>query len=413
VAEPQDPERRRPPAAEAGVRRNGSARQPTLPRPLFTGAAIASIGGPLALIALYVPGAAGRSISAAGTTTLLAVAAFCVPLAIWLAYSEHVVSAGGLAAFVEAAAGRTAARAQAIVWTVSYFLYLPYTVTYVVYDVLPPVFPGIVPYRASLELALPVAIYAFVLAPQLFVFGALSVGAVVQLVLVVVLGAFAYVHAGASTSTFTATAGGADTGRGVGGVALLFVCVSLPLFFGAEVRGGGVAVRRGLVSAYLLVAAALVFAAVPLASVSGNLRGAELPGVAMAQAFAGRGLAVAVAVVSAASVVGLIVLEFLALGRLAAWAFGVRVRPALVAIGVPFLIADALSLLNPDRFYSELLRPSLIALWISQLVVFAVFPLLWFRRRRRLVPAGVVLAAVACALAGYGLYTAIITSSGT
>ncbi len=28
------------------------------------------------------------------------------------------------------------------IWAFAYFLYLPYTVTFVVYDLLPPVFPG-------------------------------------------------------------------------------------------------------------------------------------------------------------------------------------------------------------------------------------------------------------------------------
>jgi hypothetical protein len=112
--------------------------------------------------------------------------------------------------------------------------------------------------------------------------------------------------------------------------------------------------------------------------------------------------------------VGLIVLEFLALGRLAHWAFGARIRPALATIGIPFVVADAISLVDPGRFYTDLLRPSLIALWISQLVVFAVFPLFRMRTRaNRLVPAGAAVAAVACALAGYGLYTAIAAGGST
>jgi hypothetical protein len=338
---------------------------------------------------------------------------FGVPLVVWLAFSERVASAGGLAAFVEAAAGKTVARAQALVWAVSYFLYLPYTVTFVVYDVLPVIFPGIRPYRASLELALPAGIYLFVLLPSLIVLGALSVAAIVQLVLVAVLGALTFGHAGAHASSFTAHPGAAATGRGVGGVALLFVCASLPLFFGGEVRGAGRTVRNGLVIAYTAVAATLLFATVPLSSVPSGLRDADLPGVAIAQAYSGRALAVAVGLVSAASVVGLIMLEFLALGRLARWFIGAEIRPALVAIGIPFLVADGISLAGPDRFYTDLLRPSLIALWISQLIVFAVFPLFWLRTRRPLVPLALALAAVACALGGYGLYTAITFSSGT
>src|SRR5262249_58071867 len=72
-------------------------------------------------------------------------------------------SAGGLAAFVEAAAGRGAARVQGLIWTVSYSLYLAYTVAYIVYDLLPVVFPGVRPYRPALELLLPVALVLLVL----------------------------------------------------------------------------------------------------------------------------------------------------------------------------------------------------------------------------------------------------------
>src|SRR5919201_1930123 len=389
------------------------ARQQTLPRLLFFGAAVASIGGPLALVALYLPGAAGDAFASAGLTSALAVVVFLAPLAVWLAYSERVVSAGGLAAFVEAAAGRTAARAQALVWAVSYFLYLPYTITYVVYDVLPVVFPGLGAYRSSLELALPAAVFALVLAPRVLAFGTLALTAAVQVVLAVVLGAVALAHVGAHASSFTTDAGAVGTARGTGGVALLFVCASLPLFFGDEVRGGGRTVRTGLLGSYALVSVVLLFAAVPLASVPAALRDADLPGVAIASAYSGRPLAIAVGVVSAASVLGLVLLEFLALGRLAHWLLGTAITPTLAVIGIPFVVADAISLVDPERFYADLLRPSLIALWMSQLIVFGVFPLFRLRARPRVSASAAAVAAVACALGGYGLYTAVAGNLGT
>jgi len=63
------------------------------------------------------------------------------------------------------------------------------------------------------------------------------------------------------------------------------------------------------------------------------------------------------------------------------------------------LTADAVSLIDPDRFYDDLLKPSLAALFVSQVVVFAVFP----RYRRGSVAIGA--AAAASALAIWGLYT--------
>ena len=41
---------------------------------------------------------------------------------------------------------------------------------------------------------------------------------------------------------------------------------------------------------------------------------------------------------------------------------------------MPFILADAISLVDPDRFYDDLLKPSLGALFVSQLVVFLAFP---------------------------------------
>lgn len=365
---------------------------------VFLGAVVASIGGPLAIVALLLPGAAGNGIRAAGLTTLLAILVFVAPLAIWLGYSERIASAGGLAAFVEAAAGRTAARIQAVIWIVAYFLYLPYTVTQIVYDLLPPVFPGLTPYRSSLELVLPVAISLFAMLPLATSLGVLGVFAGAQLVLVAVLGGVWFAHGGASSSTFTAHVGAADLGRGTGGIALLFVCASLPLFFAAEVRGGSATVRRGLARGYGIVAAFLLFAAVPIAT-----GGA---------AHLSRPLAIAVGLGGAASVAGLIVLELLALGRLVHWLVGTPVRPTLAAIAVPFVVADAISLAGPERFYNDLSRPSLVALFASQIVVFAVYPL--FRRgERRRLPAAVAVAVVAATLAGYGLWTAIASAGSS
>ncbi len=383
-----------------------------VPAVVFTGAVVASIGGPLALVALFLPGGLDNALSASGFATLLAILVFLAPLAVWLGFSERIASAGGLAAFVEAAAGRTLARVQAGIWIVAYFLYLPYTVTYIVYDLLAPVFPGLVAYRSALELLLPVAIVLFVFLPLTGGLAALGVVAVAQLVLVAVVGGLLYAHGGASSSSFTAHVAGAPLGRGVGGVALLFVCASLPLFFGAEVAGGSRTIRRGLAWGYGIVAAFLLFAAVPLAIAGAPFRGAGLPGVTVAQAYSGRPLAVTIALVSAASVATLIVLELLALGRLVHWLAGTAIRPTLAAIGVPFVVADVISLANPDAFYNDLLQPSLVALFASQIVVFAVYPL--FRRgERHRLPAALVATVVATALAGYGLYTAISSAGGT
>jgi hypothetical protein len=352
----------------------------------------------------FLPGVAGDATDSAGLVVLLALAVFAVPLGIWLAYSRRIVSPGGLSAFVNAAAGRPAALAHGWIWSLAYFLYLPYTVTFVVYDVLQPVFPGLHPYRAALELVLPAALVVFVFAPVRWVVASLGVLAAAQVVTLLVLAGFEFAHARAPLASHPA----ADaTGRAVGSSALLFVCASLPLYLGAEVRGGGRTIRRGLAAAVALVGAAFLVAALPLAGVPDSLRDAAVPGAAIAQAYSGRPLAIAVGLLTAGSALALIVAEYLALARLLHWLHGPSVRTVLAWIAVPFLAADAISLVDPTGFYDNLLKPSLGALFVSQLVVFAVFPL--FRRGLLAVAA----AAVASGLAAWGLYTLIAGSAAT
>jgi hypothetical protein len=365
---------------------------------LFVGFAIASIGGPLAL-PNFLPGAAGdEGMASAGLVVLLALAVFVAPLVLWLVYSRRVVSPGGLTAFVEAAAGRRAAVVHGWIWTIAYFLYLPYTITFVVYDILAPAFPGIHPYRWVLELLLPVATVLLVLAPVRAALAALALVGLAQLVLMLVLGGVTLGH----VPVRLAAAPGLDPiGRGVGGTALLFICASLPLYLGAEVRGGSRTVRWGLAAAVGVVGVCFFVAALPLATVPGALRDFPVPAATIAKYYSGRPLEVAVVLGIAAGTLALVVAEYLALGRLLHWLHGLPLRRVLVWIAGPFVVADAVSLVDPEAFYEKLLKPSLGALFVSQFLVFVVFPL--YRRGLRWLP----LVAVACGLAVWGFYTLV------
>lgn len=370
---------------------------------LLTGFAVACIGGPLALPG-FLPGVAGDGVGSAGLVVALSLAVFAVPLAVWLAFSGRVVTGGGLTAFVEAAVGRRAAVAHGWIWALAYFLYLPYTITFVVYDLLEPVFPGVHDYRAALELLLPAAIVAFVFFPLRGVLGTLAVLGLAQVAVLVALAWIELRHAGAA---FAPQPGLNDTGRAVGGTALLFVCASLPLYLGGEIRGGSRTMRRALVAAVALVGAAFLVSAIPLAAVPEPLRDAAVPGAAIARAYSGRGLEVTVGILTAAGTLALVAAEYLALARLLRWLHGIPLRTSYAWIGLPFIALDAISLLDPDRFYDDLLKPSLGALFVAQLAVFAVFP-----RFRRGVPA-LGAAAVASGLAAWGLYTLLFGASAT
>ena len=163
-------------------------------------------------------------------------------------------------------------------------------------------------------------------------------------------------HVGAR---FAAHPGVDATGRATGGAALLFVCASLPLYFGGEVSGGSRTMRRALVAAVAIVGAAFLVAAIPLAAVPESLRNTSVPGAAIAQAYSGRGLAVTVGLLTAGGTLALVVAEYLALARLLQWLHGVPIRTSYAWIAVPFLALDAISIAFPDRFYDDLLKPSL------------------------------------------------------
>ena len=371
---------------------------------LFVGFAVASIGGPLAL-ANFLPGTAGDdAIGSAGLVVVLAVAVFAAPLTLWLVYSRRVVSPGGLTAFVDAAAGRPAALVHGWIWAFAYFLYLPYTITFVVYDVLPPVFPGIVPYRWVLELFFPVAIVVLVLAPLRLALVSLLVVGLAQLVLLLVLGGVTLANVPAR---FAAEPETDPTARAVAGTALLFICSSLPLYLGAEVRGRSRTVRRGLVFAVAVVGLCFFVAAIGMSTVPRVLLEFPVPAAAIAKYYSGRSLEVAVALGIAVGTLALIVAEYLALGRLLHWLHGPPLRRVLLWIAVPFIAADVISLINPDEFYDKLLKPSLGALFISQLIVFLVFPL--FQRGLRWLP----LVAIASGLAAWGFYILVSGTAST
>jgi len=390
------------------------AAPPELDRSLSSGGflaiAIVSIGGPLGLAALYVPGVVRDASASAGLVTVIAPLAFAFPLLIWLRYAREIASSGGLFSFVEAAAGRRVALVQAAIWTVSYLLYLVYTTVFVVYDVLPSVLPGVRPYRSTLEVAIPILLALVVIAgrsPAVFVLVVFAVG---QLALVGFLAVVAIAHAHPMSSFGTTSAAG-DIATASGNTALLFVCGSLPFFFGGEVARPERTIRRGVVAAYLLVAVAVIAAVFPLAANPAFTR-ADIPGVSLVSVYIGHGAGVAVGIGVAASVVGVMLVEYLALTRLLHAVRGVGIPTASRLIAIPLVIGGPLSLIDPERFYADLLKPSLIALWLSQIIVVAVFPL-FLRARNALRPQGIVLVLGGTALMVFGLYSTISNQVAT
>jgi hypothetical protein len=351
------------------------------------------------------PGLLADAGDSAGLATLVSVAVFALPLWIWLRYSRHVQSSGGLFAFVEAAAGRRIALAQAAVWTVAYTLYLVYTTVQIVYDQLPAVVPGERQYQTLLALLIPVAVAAVMVAGRATVLIVVGLMAAGQLALAGALDGVTLAHFSTPLSTFGTAAPAGALAKASAQSSLLYICGSLPLFLGGELPRPVRTIRRGLTGAFLATGLVVVLAVAPLASAPGLLRTA-IPGVTVAQAFSGQGLAEAIGIGVAVSTAGLILLEYLALTRLLNAVGAWPIRRIALALGAIMVVAAPFTLIDPEGFYSSLLKPSLVALWISQLIVFAVYPNFVARQRERVLPAS-IFSLAASGLAVYGLVTAL------
>jgi hypothetical protein len=294
---------------------------------------------------------------------------------------------------------------QAAIWIVSYVLYLVYTTVQIVYDLLPAVLPGERRYQTLLALLIPITLAAVMIAGRRAMLLAAGVMAAGQLALAGALGGVTIAHISTPASSFAAGAPGGSLTKSTVQTSLLYICGSLPLFLGGEVARPVRTIRRGLIGAYLASAAVVVAAVAPLAAAPGLLH-TEVPGVSVAQQFAGRGFANVLGIGIAVSVGGVMLAEYVALSRLVHAISSWRVRPITVGIGVLLVAAAPFMLIDPQGFDDALVKPSLVALWLSQLIVFAVFPRFARKHGQRTMPAW-ILSLAASAFAIYGLWVTL------
>jgi len=377
--------------------------------PVFYGLALGSTA-PLALVAVFLPGVLGGLRASATLAGVVGAAAFLGPLLVWRRYAAEIASAGGLYAYVERAAGTNVARVHGAIWIVSYFLYLPSTVSQVAYAVLPSAYPAMGGLRPALELVIPAALVVGLAFWRLGLYAVTALVGVALVVVTVVVAAVELAHSGTGSAGIGLHVPAVTAGNGAAAASLLFVCASLPLYFGAELERATARTRRGLSVAFAVAAGALVVGALALVNLPPALLGGEVPGATAVGVFAGRGLADVVVLAAAASLLVLVLLEYVAITRLLTVMTPLRPRSSEAVVGGTFLLSCALSLLGPDGAYEQLLEPSLVALYLSLLVVFVVYPR-WRARERRLDAADVVATALATALMLYGVLATLVPSA--
>jgi amino acid transporter len=372
--------------------------------PGFVAFAVVSFGGPLALAALYAPNILDDTSASAGLVAIAAAVVFGFPLLVWLRYSRQVATSGGLYGFVRAAAGPRVAMAQAVVWVFSYALYLIYTTASIVYDTLPAVTPGITPYQPYLEIAIPVALAAVMLAGRTVTLAVLGLLAIGQLALVAILATVAISH-DHPASSFALQRPSHALASSTAQIALLYICGSLPLYLGGELKRPARTVRRGLLIGYGLTAVGVTVAVFPLAQNPAFTR-AAIPGMSIVEVFSGRTLALVVGTGVAVSVAGVMLVEYFALTRLLHVLTRRSVRQMTRVLAVLLVVSAPFTLIDPEHFYDRLLKPSLVALWVSQLIVFVVYPR-FARRVGRLRVTDVVIAAGGTLFALYGIWATL------
>ncbi|MDE1823518.1 MAG: APC family permease [Candidatus Micrarchaeota archaeon] len=379
----------------------------TVPDYLLLGFALSSIGGPLALIALYIIGASGPALNSLGMAALIGALLFVFPLFIWYNYSKKIASSGGLYEFVRQAAGEKVAKIQGWIWAFSYFLYLPYTVVYVVFYLIPDIFVVPRSYLYVLEIALPLILIAMVILSKKISLLFLFFGAILQLLVIIVLVWFVTSHTGISVATLAPNAGALDVFGGGFAVATLFICLDLPLFLGGEIKNGRKILGKVMVASFALVAAFVVIAAVLIpAGVTQRVASDAIPGFVLAKMYSNPAFAATVGIFVLVSVIGLVLAEFFALTRLMKHMLNIELSSSVLWISGLFMLMSLASLINPYKFYDYTLQPSLIALWISQLIPVIAYPS-FLKRFSRLTAVGVFAALVSAALMLYGLYTAL------
>lgn len=373
----------------------------------FVGVALTAFGGPLALAALYAPNIAADSFTSGGFELIAAAVVFLIPLGIWMRYARQINSSGGLFAFVEAAVGRRVALVQAAIWILSYLLYVLYTTAQVVFDTLPAIIPGERPYRPLLEFLIPIALAGIMLAGRRVTLIVTAIIGFGQLVLAAALGGETLAHLGAPLSALGISAPTGTLASAAAGTTLLYICGSLPLFLGGETPVK--TVRRGILGAYLATIAVVIVAVFPLAN-NRALAHADIPGFSAMQQFAGTDAARVIGIGVVVSIFGVMLVEYLALTRLIPAVTSLRRRTVTIVIGIIIVAAAPISLINPDVFYDSLLKVSLVALWLSQFMVFAVYPF-FIRKFGGRVWLAWILAAVSCALAVYGVWASLHQAS--
>lgn len=378
----------------------------SIPDYLLYGFAIASIGGPLALVTIYLFSSTYMTGAYSSYAMLFGTLLFIAPLMVWYRYSKRIASSGGQYTFVKRAVGEKTAKLQGWLWLLSYFLYLPYTVTYITYSLLPFLFHNLTAYLPVVQIALPILIVVALMLSFRKVLYFIFVTVILQL-LIILLAAYAMFSGNfVSSITSSSTTSLLVISQGVLATSLLFVCSSLVLFLGGEAEGGAKSIRKSLIISFAIVVIFFVIGSLAIINATTQQAGTELPGFLVLGSVLGIKFAYLVAIFSIISVFDLIIIELIAITRLSYSMLRLRLNKSLGIVAMLFIFSSVAAITHPNAFYGGVLTISLVALYLSQVIVFVAYPF-FAKKELKFGYTDILIAVVASLLMLYGLYTII------
>ena len=262
-----------------------------------------------------------------------------------------------------------------------------------------------------LEVILPVIISAMILINRKLPFYFMFLLAAAQLAIMLVLSAVILGAVGFSSSLAVPNMPLSGLARGAAGLALLFICADLPLFLGGEAEGKGKSIKKVLLASFAMAAFFLLVFSIAISNLPEDPSTYTVLGFHLASQYSSSLFAIITGIFAVLSIIGLIIAEFIGLSRLMNAMFKISMPKILIYISAAFIFMDLVSLAGPDSFYNYLILPSLFALYLSQLIVFLVYPM-FISKFRKLSVVDIAITIVASLLFIFAIYTAITNPLG-
>ncbi|MBW9141894.1 MAG: APC family permease [Candidatus Aramenus sp.] len=388
-------------------------KEDSIPKYLVVAQSLSSIA-PLGSVSAYLTFAMTYSLASTGLSAILGSLVYLVWVIIGYRYSKVIASTGGTYEFAKQGGGELVGRIAGWLYWISYATYLSSVTTYLVSSVIP-TFVGVSQTELSaIEVILPVLLFLLVISgvkPPLFYS---LVTSSVEVLLIIALGVKVFALRGFSYSAFTLTVPTSNFFAGAMAVAFTLAGGGASFFLGYEAKGKGKTVSTSYLLAFSIAAVAVVFASFyevafvgyANAGVISLLNETQFPGYYISEQVLGFPFSAVFLAFTVNSLIGSAVAAYVALSRLT---YTLVSRDMFRSVVIVFLFFFAWNLVGGITgqllpLYYLTTEISLVTLFVSHLIVSAVYPL-FSRRIKGISVVDVALATLGSATMAYGVYS--------